>query len=55
MSSSRGCTVASETNKELAFLRQLIEDGNCVHVNRKDKTILYEKEIQDERLLQAAM
>jgi len=40
----------------MAFLRQLIEDGSgTVVVNNRDKTLLYDKEIQEQKLLKAAM
>lgn len=42
-------------NQDIAFLRQLMEDGYNVFVNTKDKNRLYEREIQEKRLLDAAM
>lgn len=43
-------------DKDMAFLRQLIEDGSgTVVVNNRDKQLLYDKEIQEQKLLKAAM
>ena len=33
--------------QEIAFLRQLIEDGYNVSVNSKDKNNLYKKELEE--------
>jgi hypothetical protein len=41
--------------QEIAFLRQLIEDGYNVSVNSKDKNNLYKKELEEQKLLDAAM
>ena len=40
-----GHHLARGTTQDIAFLRQLLEDGNHVLVSTKDKNILYEKEI----------
>jgi hypothetical protein len=42
-------------SQDIAFLRQLLEDGNQVFLNTKDKNILYDKEISDKILLEAAL
>ena len=48
--------VPVDGNRDIAFLRQLMEDGKgTVQVNSNHRSLLYEKEIQDQLLLKAAM